>query len=387
MRRITRLPVITALLVALAGAVLPTPAAVAQRAGGCAAVFPTTTFDTSAPAGPVVVRGAGLTIEMTERFAADFTEVVGWLEADIHPLEGAEVCVFIDKMDLDAQALGWYAGLPLRAVAFGEQGVVALSAWQTRYTADAGVVGLIHIALWRASGGSYPQPFGDDVTGWYLGRLAGSTEAIHNLYLRQQIGLREPWPPFPWSASTLTDPILWKPEYGYGGAGDFTDFVVGVKGVGYLAAPGLEELTALDEEWRQALFDESGVPPGGSTGWKAGVVVAVVLLGAAVAFAWLGRRSRLRAEEALRQLAVAPAAPAGADPGAAGLAVRPSVGGRPSRRHPRVGGSGTGAVGRHGDDRDGAPAGGESEPRRDRVAKKAKPGDEIFRHPGFRDDD
>jgi hypothetical protein len=324
---------------------------------------------------------------MTERFAGEFTQAVGWLEADISPLEGAEVCLFIDEIDINTEALGWYPGLPLRAVAFGEQGVVAVSAWQPRYTADAGVVGLIHIALWRASGGSYPQPFADDVTGWYLGRLAGTTEAIHNLYLRQQIGLREPWPPFPWSTSALADPVLWKPEYGYGGAGDFTDFVVAAQGPGYLAAPGLEELAGLDEEWRQALFDDSGAIPGGSKGWIAGVIAAAVLLGAAIAFAWGGRVSRLRAEEALRQLAVAPAAPAGAGPAAAGAAVRPSVGGRPSRGHPRVGGSGAGVVGRHGDDRDRAPAGGESGPRRDRVAKKAKPGDEIFRHPGFRDDD
>ena len=381
MRRVTRL------LVTFAAVVLLAPAAAAQEAGGCAAVFPTSTFDTTAAAGPVVVRGAGLTVEMTERFAGDWTQVVEWLEADISPLDGAEVCVFSDEMDLDAQALGWSPGLPLRAVAFGERGVVALSAWQTRYTADAGVVGLIHIALWRASGGSYPQPLGDDVIGWYLGRLSGTTGAIHNLYLRQQIGLREPWPPVPWSDSTLADPILWKPEYGYGGAGDFTDFVVGVKGSAYLAAPSLEELAGLDQEWRQALFDDSGATPGGSKGWIAGVIVAVVLLGAAIAFAWLGRRSRLRAEEALRQLAVAPAEPTGADPAAGGAAVRPSVGGRLSRGHPRVGGSGTGAVGRHGDDRDGAPAGREGGPRHDRVAKKAKPGDEIFRHPGFRDDD
>jgi hypothetical protein len=386
MRRITAWPIITAWLVTLAGVLLPTPAA-AQQAAGCAAIFPGTTFDTSAPAGPVVVRGAGLTGEMTVRFAGELTQLVEWLEADIGSLEGAEVCLFIDEMAIVAEALGWYPGLPLRAVVFGEQGVVAVSVWQPRFTADAGAVGLVHIALWRASGGSYPQPFADDVIGWYLGRRAGTTEAIHNLYLRQQIGLREPWPAFPWSVSTLSDPVLWKPEYGYGGAGDFTDFVVGAKGSGYLAAPALDELAGLDEEWRQALFDDSGAIPGGSKGWIAGVIAAVVLLGAAITFAWLGRVSRLRAEEALRQLAVAPAASAGADPAAAGAAVRPSVGGRPSRRHPRVGGSGTGAVGRHGDDRDGAPAGGEGGPRRDRVAKKAKPGDDIFRHPGFRDDD
>lgn len=364
------------------------PAAAAPYTSGCAAVFPATTFDTTAASGPVVVRGAGVTQEMTDRFAGEFSQIVELLEADIASLEGVEVCLFIDEMDIDAVALGWYPGLPLRAIAFGQQGVVALSAWMTRYVEDAGVAGLIHVALWRASGGSYPQPFGDDVVGWYLGRLAGTTEAIHSLYLRQQIGLREPWPPFPWSVSTLSDPLLWKPEYGYGGAGDFTDYVTGVEGAGYLSAPDLDRLAVLDEGWRQALFDDSGAIPGGSKGWIAGVVAAVVLLGAAIAFAWLGRVSRLRAEEALRQLAVAPvpATPAVRDPGE-GVAVRPSVGGRAGRRHAGVGGADAGPVGRDRNDRHRSPGSGEGGARDKGVAQPAKPGDEIFRHPGFHEDD
>lgn len=378
---------ISLLLALLAAAAALAPAAAAQEASGCAAVFPTTTFDTSAPAGPVVVRGAGLNVEMTERFSRELTQVAELLGTEVSSLGGVEVCLFADEMDIDAEALGWYPGLPLRAAAFAEQGVVAVSTWLPRYTTDAGVVGLIHVALWRASGGSYPQPFADDVIGWYLGRLAGTTDAIHSLYLRQQIGLHEPWPPFPWSISTLEDPVLWKPEYGYGGAGDFTDYVVEAKGVGYLAAPDSEELVELDEGWRQALFDDSGAVPGGSKGWIAGLIVAVVLLVVAIAFAWLGRVSRLRAEEALRRLAVAPANPAGPAPVSAESAVRPLVGGGSSRRHSRVGGRGADAVGGRGDDRDGAPAGGEGGARRDRVAKTAKPGDEIFRHPGFRDED
>jgi hypothetical protein len=328
-------------------------------------------------------------LELAERFAGEFSQIVDWLEADITSMAGVEVCLFVDELDLDSEALGWYPGMPLRAIAFGEQGVVALSAWMTRYLQDAGVAGLIHVALWRAGGGSYPQPFGDDVIGWYLGRLAGTTEAIHSLYLRQQIGLREPWPPFPWSVSSSSDPILWRPEFGYGGAGDFTDYVAGVEGAGYLAAPDPDRLAELDEGWRQALFDDSGAIPGGSKGWIAGVIAAVVLLGAAVAFAWLGRVSRLRAEEALRLLAVAPAggAPAVGGSEAEGAAVRPSVGGRTGRRHTGIGGADAGSVGRDGNDRNRTPAGREGGTRGKGVAQPAKPGDEIFRHPGFREDD
>jgi len=378
-----RRPLITLLFLVVLTGVLPGASAGAQQAAGCAAVFPETEFDTAVAAGPVVVRGAGLNREMTERFAGEFSQVVEWLGADITPLEGVEVCLFADEIAVDAAALGWDTSIPLRAVAFGEQGVVAVSAWLPRYLRAAGEAGLIHIALWRTGGGTYPQPFADDVTGWYLGRLAGTTEAIHNIFLRQQIGLREPWPPFPWSVSTLADPILWRPEYGYGGAGDFTAYVVDVAGASFLAAPDAERLVALDEGWRRALFDESGAIPGGSKGWIAGVVAAAVLLAAAIGFAWLGRVSRLRAEEALRQLAIAPAAPG---PAGAPAAVRPSVGGGLRRRNSRVGGGGAGAVRRDGDDRDRAPAGGESRAPVHRVPPADKPGDEIFRHPGFRDE-
>lgn len=369
-------------LVVLAG-VLPGASAGAQQAAGCTAVFPETAFDTSAPTGAVMVRGAGLNREMTERFAGEFSQVVEWLGAEITSLEGVEVCLFADEIAIDAAALGWDTSIPLRAVAFGEQGVVAVSAWLPRYLRAAGEAGLIHVALWRTGGGEYPQPFADDVTGWYLGRVAGTTEAIHNIFLRQQIGLREPWPPFPWSVSTLADPVLWRPEYGYGGAGDFTAYIVGVEGTSFLAAPDGERLAALDEGWRQALFDESGAIPGGSKGWIAGVVAASVLLAAAIGFAWLGRVSRLRAEEALRQLALAPAAPGRTgDP----AVVRPSVGGGLRRRSSRVGGSGAGTVRRDGDDGDRAPSGGESRARGHRVPPADKPGDEIFRHPGFHDE-
>ena len=160
----------------LAPAALAPAAAAQEDARGCAAVFPATAFDTSAAAGSVMVRGAGVTVEMTERFAGEFLQVVEWLEAEVSSLAGVEVCLFADEVDLDAEALGWYPGLPLRAVAFGQEGVVAASAWLPRYLSDAGAVGLIHIALWRASGGAYPQPFGDDV----IDGIAAMTAKLHD---------------------------------------------------------------------------------------------------------------------------------------------------------------------------------------------------------------
>jgi hypothetical protein len=75
-----------ALIASVALAASLAPAASAQEAAGCAGVFPATTFDTEAASGPVVVLGAGVTPEMTERFAGEFTQIVEWLEADIASL-------------------------------------------------------------------------------------------------------------------------------------------------------------------------------------------------------------------------------------------------------------------------------------------------------------
>ena len=227
MRRLVPLLAVSALFAL--GLAVPAPPAAAQGAVGCQGLFPDTEFDTRAEAGPVVVYGSGIHPDMTARFAGEYANVVAWVEADIASLAGAEVCLFEDKIPLDAQALGWPEGVYLRAAAFGEQGLVALSALNVGVVGDAGKAGLIHIALWRASGGTYPQPFGDDVMGWYLGRDAGATEAIHSLYLRQQIGLREPWPPFPWTVSKISDPILWHPDFGRGGSGDFTAYVAAAR--------------------------------------------------------------------------------------------------------------------------------------------------------------
>jgi hypothetical protein len=372
-------------VVLLAAAGSAAPAGAAQTAAGCAGLVPGASFDTQASAGPVVVRGSGLNLAMTQRYAGSFAQVVEWMDADIADLTGVEVCIFSDELPLDAEALGWYPGQELRAGAFGEQGVVVLSAWQPGLVTTAGNVGLIHVALWRASGGSYPQPFGDDVMGWYLGRLGGLTQEIHNVYLRQQLGMREPWPPFAWASTRIDDPILWNPEIGYGGSGDFTRYVVGVEGASFLADPDPALLTQLDEGWRNALFDESGAIRGGSKGWIIGVIATGGLLLAAIAFAFWGRASRRRAEAALRELSShsqppdEPLQPVGA--------VHPLVGGGLRGGEARVGGAAAPPVGRDGDEGDRSPAGGGRRARRHRVPKAGKSGDDIFRHPDFREDD
>ena len=364
------------------------PPASAQ-AEGCESRFDAA-FETSVEVGPVTVRGSGLNRELTERFADDFAPLIELLDEDLGTLDGVEVCIFEDRIPVDAQALGWPEGQSLRAISFGEDRLVVLSSWLIGRVPDAGPAGLIHVALWQTSGGTYPQGFADDVMGWYRARLDGSLDAIHSVYLRYQIGLTEPWPPFPWTVSTIRDPILWNPEFPYGGAGDFTDFAVGQEGTALLSDPDPAEIARLDEGWRQALFDESGAIPGGSRGWITGVVLVGAILAAAVALAVGDRIYRKRAERRMREEALNPQrvwpAEEIEEDEEQELLVRPSVGSRRRRGDSGVGGRQSRPRGVKGDDRDRAPSGREVGTDRDPVPPADESGHDLFRHPGLDDD-
>ena len=371
------------ILLTLSGAL---PAA--AQTEGCEARFDAT-FDTRVEVGPVTILGSGLNEELTERFADDFAPVIGLLDEDLGTLDGVEVCIFDDRIPVDAQALGWPEGQALRAISFGEDRLVALSSWLIGRVPDAGRVGLIHVALWQATEGTYPQGFADDVMGWYRARLDGSLDAIHSVYLRYQIGLTEPWPPLPWTVSTIDDPILWSPEFPYGGAGDFTDFVVEQEGIGFLADPGPDEIARLDEAWRRELFDESGAIPGGSRGWITGAIMVGSILAAAIALAVADRMYRKRTERRLREQAlnpqrVWPAEETEEDEEEA--LVRPSVGSGGRRRDAGVGGRKAPPRGVKGDDRHRAPSGRQVGSDRDPVPPADESAHDLFRHPGLDDD-
>ena len=97
-----------------------------------------------------------------------------------------------------------------------------------------------------------------------------TVEVVHNVFVRQNSGLAEPWQPFPWTVGQMLDPLVWNPEQGYGGAGDFANYAVATAGNDVLSTPLTSDLAALDEGWRQTLFDESGAILGGSKGWGGG---------------------------------------------------------------------------------------------------------------------
>lgn len=374
-----KIPLTVAIVVALTAA----PAWGQGEGGPCARAFPGSAFETAAPAGPVMVHGSGLTDPLTTRFAAEIRLLAQMVQQEMGGLDGeVAVCIFAGGLPLDGEALGWHPGLALHAAAFGEEGLVVLSAVNVGPVADGARHGLIHVAQWRVSNGEYPQPFAEDVKGWYRNRLSGRVAAVRESMIRQNVGLTEPWPPIPWTSGTISDPLLWNPKFSYGGAGDFTAYAVGAGGPEVLSDPSASRLAPLDEGWRNLLFSESGSIPGGSRGWIVGALLVSGVIVLAALLAYLGRLSRLRLERSLRQDAVSLTDTEGEEPAPA---VRPSVavGGR--RLHSGVGGGVAGPPGIDRDHRDRPPAGGGDGADLDEVAPRPEPDDHRFRHPGFRD--
>jgi hypothetical protein len=357
------------------------PAAAQVDGGRCAERFPDVEFDHSTTAGPVGVYGAGVPEGVLDRYGRDFGVLVDWIIEEMGGLDDSVVvCMFQNNIPLDAQALGWPEGQALRAVAFADEGIVVLSNWFPRHVPGAGYNGLIHVAQYRVSDGDYPEPFGTEVKGWYRNRLERSVDAVHNFYVRQNSGLSEPWAPFPWTVGRMVDPILWNPEFGYGGGGDFANFAVANGPETLLSDPLGSDLETLDEGWRQALFDESGAVPGGSRGWLTGLSVTIAVLAVGVFMPWWNRRQKRKFEAQLRDL---PWLEEQSRLAREREAVRTSIATGGGGGDPRVGRGGSPSSGVDGDDGDGSPSGGTRRSRRDRMSSGGESGDDLFRHPGF----
>ncbi len=374
------------LMLVLVGSLLAASPASAQAGGGrCAERFPESVFETEADAGPVKVYGSGLIQTLLDRYANDWRELVELVQEEMGGLDGGVVvCVFDDRLPLDAEALGWPPNQFLRAIAFGEQQLVVVSSWLIGEASDAGRNGLLHVAEYQVSGGQFPEPFGNEVKGWYRNRVDRTVEGVHNVFVRQNSGLAELWQPFPWTVGQMVDPLLWNPEFGYGGGGDFANFAVTTAGNGVLSNPLGLDLGELDENWRQTLFDESGAVLGGSRGWMVGLSLAIGLLMLGVLMGGWGRRQRRMIEAKMRDLDWLEEMSRKArqrEP------VRTSIAGRAGRRDARVRRRGPDSGGVDGDNGDGSPAGGEDGTGRDSMSRRRESGDDRFRHPGFDQDD
>lgn len=362
---------------------LVAPSASAQvDPGRCAELFPDTVFDHATSAGPIQIYGHEVPAGVLDRYGRDFAVLADWIVAEMGGLdEEVTICMFQDQLPLDAEALGWPRGQQLRALALGAEKMVVLSNWFPRHVPGAGYNGILHVAQYQVSGGAYPEPFGNEVRGWYRNRLDRSVEAVHNSAVRSSAGLAEPFPTNPgfWVSGQMRDPILWNPEFGWGGAGDFANFAFSVGGRELFADPVSGDLDTIDAAWKQALFDESGAIPGGSKGWLTGLGFSLAIIAIGIFMPWWNRRQKRRFEAQLRDL---PWLEEQSRLAREREAIRTSVATGPSGADPRVGGSGSGrAV--QGDHRDRPPTGRAGGAGGDGVAGSDQTGDDRFRHPGF----
>ncbi len=267
----------------------------AQAPAGCAGQFPATVFELRAPAGPVTVVSSDLSVELTDRYAADVATVAAAMQRDIGGLDGVEVCLFPDELPLDSVALGWPEGQRLRAASFVESRTVVLSAHQPRLVRPAAILGLAHQAQWAVSGGEYPATFGSAVAQWYSSDAAGRLDRDHaSLRYARIIGsLAEP---VPWTAGALEPVMLWDPQFQDSPIGDFVAFAVAAEGRGLLGDPDPATLRRLDVEWRQELLNEARGSDRPTDDWISGVVVvaAVLVLGLSLPLygVWRKRRDR-----------------------------------------------------------------------------------------------
>ncbi len=293
---------IGALLAALvAGLVVGTlplgvPAPPAAAANGCEAMFPEATFENSAPIGAATLHTSELADTVAARVADDLRRAAELIAGDLPGLAGVEVCVFADELPLDAQALGWPEGQRLRAVSFGPERVVALSAWQLRLLADAGVLGLAHQAQWGVGDGHYPDPLGGAVAQWYAARLDDRLGRDHAT-MRYANLIRAIPEDIPWTAEAIPERLLWNPEFQLSPIGDFVEFAVAAEGTGVLREPDAATWRRLQADWQRSLLVEATGSESGTRGWIGGVVVVsiIAVMGLALALgAFVQHRRRQR---------------------------------------------------------------------------------------------
>ena len=286
------------LLFAVLVAAFVAPTAMGEQAHaqgtGCSGLMPEVAWDHLLPSGPIIVYAAEISLDLAERFRDDLAGTAAIIQRDIGGLQGVQVCLFADRLPLDAEALGWPAGQQLRAASFVEERVVVLSTLQIGDVRPAGAIGLAHQAQWHSSGGTYPLAFGSAVAQWYRSADAGRLDRDHAIMRYARI-TRAVAGPIPWDAGTLEIVMLWNPQFQDSPIGDFVEFAVAAVGRDILADPDPETLARLDTDWQQQLLNEARGSEEPTSDWVLGaaVVASAVLL--AVVLALVGWRSSRRA--------------------------------------------------------------------------------------------
>ena len=307
-----------AIAAAIAASAGPASAQQAAPGIGCDGMFPDVQWTSVRTAHPVTIRMSGVTEGLAERYAEEIRGSVDLIEPEFESLAGVELCLFSDKIPLDAQALGWHEGQSLRAASFGSERVVVLSAWTIVLVEPAAARALAHQAQWGRTAGTYPGPFGGAVAGWYQARLADDLDGAHSNMVFARI-IRSIPEEIPWTAGPVVDLMMWNPEFqGSGAIGDFVQFVSDEAGLDAVVEPNGDQLAELHAKWYQELLNEARGSDRPTTGWIGGLIVGAVTVLLAMLLALQNRRSKRREHLGPpRTIPVEPAVPVstGAAPG------------------------------------------------------------------------
>ena len=267
----------------------------------CAEHFPGVDWVTIEIEGPATVATAGMSPEMSARFAADVEANANLIEGEIGGLEGAVACLATPAL---AEAFSDFAsaGQRLHAGVFGEEKVLVISAVEIRMVDDAIAFGLPHIALSQVAADlgledGYPEPLGSTIAHWYLARYTDRIERYRG-DLVVALFLDDPNPDLRtledatgWTLDRKSEPFFYDPQFIASQMGVFVEHATSARGLEVIRDPRQETWAALENQWRVQLRAEL---PQGSFGVYWGVALVVTFLLLALLLAWLKRRQNKR---------------------------------------------------------------------------------------------
>ena len=280
------------------------PATASASEARCTDEFPGADWESYEIDAPVTLATAGMNEAMSQRFAADVTQIANLTESEIGGLEGTAICLATPEL---APIFSDFVspGQRLHVGVFAEEKLLALSAVEIRMVDDAISFGVPQIALWSLAeelglDGGYPDPLGSTIAHWYLARQTDRLDR-YRTELVVTIFLDDPNPEerttadaLDWVGETKPDPYLFDPQFIGSQMGVFIDFAVAREGVAVFRATDQATWAELERSWRISIRDEF---PRGSYGvwWGVAIVVGFLLL--AVILAWTKRRSNRKAAE------------------------------------------------------------------------------------------
>jgi hypothetical protein len=291
----------TAVVVVAAGSFLATPAK-ASSPVTCPQRFPQVEWDLVRD-GDVAVYVAGVPDAMAERFGREIELSSGWITEDIGSFETV-VCLVGDDVayigdQFASGSMGFHAHQDL------EEQFVMVETQRPGFVGPAVTYAMAHQALWQNNGNeAFPEPIASVVAQWYRARILERLELYHVEVMFENFFDTEAV--IDWTEGSQEAVQSWIPETNFRAIGDFVDFAVGRYGTGVLLETDGAAWTQIEGEWRVALRSDLTGRETPTTDWVFGVVIAVAIVGVALASIGLGLYSKHRKKE---RAATAPPTP------------------------------------------------------------------------------